>query len=56
VTLGDRVLKSVTAKDGTRRVVLPKLRPGKHRLVVRYAGTGTVEAVTERVVVRVARR
>lgn len=56
VTLGDRVLKSVTAKDGTRRVVLPKLRPGRHRLVVRYTGTSTVEAVTERVVVRVARR
>ena len=34
VVEGNRVVKVVSAKDGRRRIVLPKLRPGKHRLVV----------------------
>jgi hypothetical protein len=57
VTLGKRVLaKKVKLKNGVAVITITKKLPaGSHKLVVRYAGTKTIAASTDRVKVRVAR-
>ncbi len=36
-------------------MLLPKLSPGKHLLVVRYAGSGKAKPATKRILVKVKR-
>jgi hypothetical protein len=50
-TRGQQVLTRKT--DGRAAFTLPALKPGKHTLVVRYAGSTLVEAATGRTVVKV---
>lgn len=50
-TRGQQVL--TRRADGRAAFTLPALKPGKHTLVVRYAGSALVEAATGRTVVKV---
>ena len=43
---GSKVLKTVTLSKGKATVTLPKLKKGKHKLVVRYLGNGVAKAST----------
>ena len=55
---GTKTLKKLTlssTKKGVLVFKLPKLKPGKHKLKVSYAGSGVVAPSTGKLVVKVGR-
>ncbi len=52
---GTTKLAQTTLKKGKKNVKLPKLKPGKHKLTVRYLGSGKTQPKDKTVVIKVKR-